>query len=51
MFKNVFNKYKYDLNGLSESEYKEIKQYIKMVYDIDSFYLKPIKISQEVLIY
>jgi len=40
-----------DLSGLTEDEYKEIKQYLKMVYDIDNIYLKPINISQEILIH
>lgn len=43
--------FKDDLNGMTEQEYKEIKQYLKSVYDIDSVFLKPLDKSPEILIY
>lgn len=43
--------FKGDFNGMTEEEYKEIKQYLKNVYDIDSVFLKPLDLSPEILIY
>jgi len=40
-----------DLSGMTEQDYKEIKQYLKNVYDIDSVFLKPLDPSPEILIY
>ena len=42
--------YKNDLLGLTEQEYKELKQYLKMLYDIDNVYLKPLEISNNLII-
>ncbi len=42
--------YKKDLLELTEEEYKELKQYLKMLYDIDNVYLNNLKISNNLII-
>jgi len=39
-----------DLSGLTDEEYKELKQYLKDTYDFDSFSLKPLVFSKNLII-
>jgi len=39
-----------DLSGLTNDEYEELKQYLKMIYDIDNVFLKPLVIPNDIII-
>ena len=47
LLKVMFNN---DLSGLTEQEYKEIKQHLKSVYDIEAVFIHPIKFSNNLVI-
>ena len=42
--------YNNDLLTLTEQEYKELKEYLKMAYDFDNIYLNPFEISPNLII-